>query len=396
MKRWMMVIALVLFARAGLSYEPGEVVNADCNKKQELKADCSKFSGGGRAKNVIVFIGDGMGLNAIYSARVYRNGPKDLLELEKMRRQTLVKTCSLSGVTDSAASATALATGTKTYNGRIGTGPDDKDLADIVGLAKQTGRSIGLVTTDMVVGATPSSFSLHQGDRFTFGTLAEEYLAVKPDLLFGGGKEWFEKKSGSADLLEQAKKQGYLVVEDAKQLDSVSSLPVLGLFSEEEMTYELDRKADSPEPHIGQMTQKALDLLSQDPDGFFLMVEGARIDHASHKGDFNRMLEEVIALDQAVKIAKDWQAKNPETLILITSDHETGGMKVVPADDKKGDKVGYKYTTKLLPGIPALHSGQKVALFGQGPGSEGVEKADDNTQVFCVMQRALGVEGGGK
>jgi len=388
MKRWMMVIVLALFARGALSYEPGDVVEEKCSQKQEPVADCSVFKAGARPKNVIIFIGDGMGLNHIYSGRVFQNGPAQPLELEKLEHNSLVKTCSLSGVTDSAASATALASGTKTYNGRIGTGPDGKNLEDAVELAKKSGKAIGLVTTDSVVGATPSSFALHQGDRFTYRSLAEEYLKIKPDLLLGGGREWFEKKGGGEDLMDQAKKQGYLVVLDGKQLNSASALPVLGFFADAEMTFELDRKDDSPEPHLFEMTQKALDLLSQDPDGFFLMVEGARIDHASHKGDFDRMLREVMALDQAVKIAKDWQAKNPETLILVTADHETGGMKVEPGDYQKGDSVNYKYTTKIG-FLPAGHSGQRVVFFGQGPGAENVEKASDNTQIFCILKNAL-------
>ncbi len=393
MKKALAVLAGVfLIAQIGLSYESADVVSANCSQKQELKADCSKFSGGGHAKNVIIFIGDGMGLNAIYSARVLQNGPQEPLELEQMAHKTLIKTCSLSGLTDSAAAGTALATGYKTYNAQIGTGPDGKGLEDILDLAKKSGKATGLVTTDMVVGATPATFALHQDSRFTFRSLAEEYCEVKPEVLMGGGKDWFSKKGDRPDLIERERNGGYEVILDRSALPACgqNGKPVLGLFSDTEMTYEFDRKADCSEPHLYEMTQKALDVLAQDPDGFFLMVEGARIDHASHNGDFNRMRQEVLGLDQAVKVAKDFQAQHPDTLILITSDHETGGLKVKPGDYKKGDTVKYTYTTKLVPGIPAMHSTQKVALFGQGPGSEEVEKADDNTPGVLYREPCAG------
>ena len=381
-----LAVGFVLFLLAGMasSYEPKDVVYAKCSEKQELKADCSIFAPSAPARNVIVFIGDGMGLNAIYSGRVFKNGPNQPLAIEDFPHHSLVKTCSLSGVTDSAASATALATGTKTYNGQLGTDPDQKELEDAGELARKAGKAVGLVTTDTVLGATPSGFVLHEDSRFTFDHLAADYLLVKPDVLMGGGRKVFEKNH----LIDKAKSEGYQVVFDRDGMEKDNSFPLLGLFADQEMTFVLDRKSDCAEPTLAQMTQKALDLLSTNPKGFFLMVEGARIDHASHQAKFNKMIQEVASLDDAVKAAKDFQALNPDTLILLTSDHETGGLKVKEGDYSKGTIPKGIYTT-AIPGITTLHSGQKVALFGAGPGSELVEKASDNTQVFCIIKGAM-------
>jgi len=332
-----------------------------------------------------------MGLNQIYSARVYKNGPNQPLELEQFSHQSLIKTCSLSGVTDSAASGTALATGTKTKNQRVGMSPDKIPLPNLVELARKQGKAVGLVTTDQLVGATPSTFALHQEQRYSYQELAEDYLSAELDLILGGGKKWFIQKKDGENLIAQFEKAGYQVVFNWGALEKIKAGKVFGAFSDKEMTFELNREPDSEEPHLYQMTQKAIEVLSQDPDGFFLMVEGARIDHACHKADLSLMLFEVLALEDAVKIAKKWQEKNPDTLILVTADHETGGLELKAKDYQKGDKVEHIFK-RNIPGIIALHSSQRVALFAQGPGAELVEKAEDNTEVFCIISSVMGLE----
>jgi len=380
-------VLFFLFTGIAFAYEPGDVVKSRCSEKQEARADCSSFIPH-PAKNVIVFVGDGMGLNAIYSGRVFKNGPSEPLSFEKFSHKSLIKTCSLSGVTDSAAAATALACGGKTYNGQIGTAADGRAMEDASELARKSGKSVGLVTTDSVVGATPSAFSLHEGSRFTFDNLVTDYLAFKPDALLGGGRQWFEKKSGDKSSIDKFKDLGYMVALNLSELEKAGKAPLLGLFADMEMNFVLDRKSESPEPELSQMVQKAIDLLSRDPEGFFLLVEAARIDHASHAGKFEKMLREVSGLDDAVKAARDFQTRNPDTLILVTSDHETGGLVVKTGDYKKGDVVKGRYTTGI-PGVHFNHSAQKVGLFGEGPGAENVEKVGDNTQVFCVISRAI-------
>lgn len=381
-----LVVGFILFwlGLSAFSYEPKDVVYANCSAKQEVKADCSTFVPSAPARNVIVFIGDGMGLNEIYAGRVFKNGPQQPLAIEDFPHHSLVKTCSLSGVTDSAASATALATGTKTYNGRLGIDPEQKPVENALELARKAGKAFGLVTTDTVLGGTPSGFALHEDSRSACDHLAAEYLSVKPELLMGGGRQVFKKNN----LLEKAEAEGCHLVFDREGMEKTSSLPLFGLFAEQEMTFVLDRPNDCKEPTLAQMTKKALELLSQDPDGFFLMVEGGRIDHAQHQAKYQKMIQEVIALDEAVKLAKEFQAQHPDTLILLTADHETGGLKMRPGKHSKGTAPKAVYTT-AIPGITTMHSAQKVALFGAGPGSELVEKASDNTQVFCIIKGAM-------
>ena len=394
MKRKMLGIFLFLLSFSLYSFEPQDVVYEDCKAPQPEQALCEDFPlPKSQAKNIILFIGDGMGINQIYTARVYQNGPDQPLELEQFEEKSLIRTCSLTGITDSGAAGTALATGHKTLNTRIGVDPKGNPLTSILELARLEGKSVGLVTTDQVVGATPATFALHKPNRYNFSLLAQDYLSARPDLLLGGGRKWFLRKERGGSLIKKAEQIGYLVVFDRKQLKAVpeETVRLLGLFALREMTYVFDRTPETSEPELKEMTQTALKLLSHNPEGFFLMVEGARIDHACHRTDLKRSIYEVLSLNQAVIIAKDFQKTHPDTLILLTADHETGGLEVIPGEYKKGELVRVKWSRKILPLVSAFHSSQRVPLFGSGPGAELVPKADDNTEVFCIILRAFGI-----
>lgn len=412
--RWSIVFAVLLFAGAASGFEPKDTVKAHCRAPQERKADCSSFKPEKPARNVIVVINDGLGINEIYATRVFKNGPDQPLSFEKFPHHSLVKTCALNGVTDSAAAATAMATGNKTLNTRIGKDSKGEDLVNAVELAKKSGRAVGIVTTDELAGATPAGFSVHSRSRNSYEQISEAYLELKPDLLMGGGRKWFAPESagsgdetiihtaggktvkvkqepGSKNLLLKARDLGYTIVIDKDGLDSLpaDAKSVLGLFAASDLDFDAERPADSPEPSMEQMMTAALKFLSKNPNGFLLVFESARSDSADHGTDIKRLIPELMAVERAVDRAIEFQKKNPDTLILLTSDHDTGGLEVKPGDYKKGDYVQGRWTAQLIPGLHAMHSGQKVGLFGQGPGSELVEKADDNTQVFCIISGAI-------
>jgi alkaline phosphatase len=409
-----LIMVLTFLSSLSNAYEPQDVVYEDCSKKQVVQADCSGFSSETQPKNVIIFIQDGVGINQIWSSRVYQNGVETKLEFEKFPYQSLVKTCSLSGVTDSAAASTALATGHKTQNGKLGIGPLNQKLTNITELAKKAGKAVGIVTTDELPGATPAGFVVKINSRTKYGRIAELYLESAPELLMGGGRKWFQKQTSSSeqasiiyadagktiskaegakskDLLKQASSLGYNIIFTREGLNAYTPewQKVLGLFSIINMPYAMDRSLESPEPTMEEMARFTLNFLARDPDGFFLMFESSNTDEAGHSVDQARVIDEIIAFEKVVKVALEFQKTHPDTLILVTSDHETGGMEVIPGNYQKGEYVAIKWTTKIMPIVPALHSSQRVPLYGAGPSAELVEKVNDNTEIFCIMKQAI-------
>jgi len=344
----------------------------------------------GSARNIILLIGDGMGIGQVTAARVYAGRP---LAMEAMPRLALVSTSSASRlITDSAAASTAYATGHRTDNGAIAVGPDGAELRTLLEMARAGGRAAGLVTTTTVVHATPAAFAAHVSSRRKYTEIAEQYVTrTRPELILGGGSGTF-----NGTLVDSAEAAGYRVVRSRTELLEVSvpegtgTTPrVLGLFAKGHMTYEMDRGNGSEEPHLWEMAEKALELLSVDPDGFFLLVEGGRIDHACHSNDLERSVIETIAFDRTVARLLQWAGDDAdraaETLILVTADHETGGLTV------NGPKRASDTGTFIKPGwTTGHHTATAVPLWAQGPGTEDLPVHLDNTDVFGIMHRALG------
>ena len=389
MRRIVKTFCLLLLALGVLGFESADVVYDECKGKPE-NAVCSEYAGkdAGRAKNVILMIGDGMGVNQVFAARVQANGPGEPLALESLPRRALVTTCSRSGYTDSAAAATALATGHKAFVKDISTSPEGQEYETLLELAQKLGKSAGLVTTADITDATPAAFGAHVPARKERQGVAEDYLGqTRPELLLGGGRHEFP-----APLLSRARAEGYAIVynlPELNRLDPIKSPRVLGLFAEDNLTYEADRPADSPEPRLQEMAGFALERLSQNPDGFFLMIEAGLIDHACHLGKLDKAIAEVLEFNAAVETVLAWMGNRTDTLLIVTADHETGGLTIAGDHYQKGDTVKAKFTTKTIPGVPALHSKQRVPLFALGPNSAAVKDHLDNTAVYCLVRHAL-------
>jgi alkaline phosphatase len=293
-----------------------------------------------QAKNIILMIGDGMGPSHIHITWLYatRQLGKPLIMTEIMdngRTAYLVNDTADSTVTESAAAATQMATGVKVLARAIGIGPDGKILKTILEMAKEKGRATGLVTTSRITDATPAAFAAHVEHRSDEMRIADQLVKSDVNILFGGGKDFFVseqekgKRKDGRNLLSEAKQNRYAVVETAKEMKEAQGEKILGLFNQGNMTFEIDRK-DSTEPSIAEMTTKALEVIGKKEQGFFLMVEGGRIDHAAHHYDIGSVISDTLAFDEAVKIAYDFQKTNPDTLLIITADHETGGLVVLP------------------------------------------------------------------
>ncbi|MGD2206439.1 MAG: alkaline phosphatase, partial [Anaerolineae bacterium] len=296
-------------------------------------ASAAGAQGGARA--IILLIGDGMG-NAHRTAARWRSvGQDGKLAMDTTPFSGWARTGSANNpVTDSAAAATALATGVKTNNGVIGQDPDGVPVTTILERAKAKGLAVGLVTNVQMAHATPAAFAAHVQSRSVMTEIARQMLAAKVDVLLGGGEDEFlpttetgcfpepGERTDGRHLIDEAIAAGYDYVCDAGALASVdptSTTRLLGLFADEGMTRPYS-------PSLIEMTQKAIDILSQDPDGFFLMVEGGQIDWASHSNDATHAISDTIGFDQAVSSAQAYASTTGNVLLVITADHETGGM----------------------------------------------------------------------
>ncbi|HEX7071737.1 MAG TPA: alkaline phosphatase [Rhodothermales bacterium] len=300
----------------------------------ETSAASASFSAAAAPKNVILFISDGCGPASFTLAREYRRflGEKRGLAIDAIQKGSVHTYSTTSRVTDSAAGATAYACGVKTFNGAIAVDTLERPIATLLEGAESLGKATGLVTTTRITHATPASFSAHVADRGSENDIALQQLAQDIEVLFGGGRRHFlpstDEDSGREDarnLLEEARSAGYSVIGSRDELLGASEVPVLGLFASSDLPFEIDRDEDES-PSLAEMTRAAIELLDDDPDGFFLMVEGGRIDHAAHGNDVAAHVHDILAYDAAVEEALRFARENGATLIVATSDHETGGL----------------------------------------------------------------------
>jgi len=332
------------------------------------------------ARNVILMIGDGMGAGQVEAGRMRAALAGRRLAMHSMPVASLMTTTSAGGgVTDSAAASTAMATGRKTVNGRLGIDPSGNRLPSIAESVKAAGGLIGLVTNCSITSATPAGFVVHLPDRDMGRDIARAMVEARPDVALGGGAAFFVPTlfERARPALHTALESGYTVVMEMDEFEAASSLPLLGLLAMTDMPYELDRDP-AEEPSLRRMTEKALELLasSSGDAGFFLMVEGGRIDHACHAMDGSRLAAEVASFDDAVLASLDFARERGDTLVIVTADHETGQLKV------NGDG-------KLVFGSDG-HTDTPVPLFAEGPGQE-LFRAEslDNTDIATLIARAL-------
>ncbi|MEK7466766.1 MAG: alkaline phosphatase [Planctomycetota bacterium] len=275
------------------------------------------------AKNVILLIGDGMGPSQVTLGRLAGPGVHEGLAMEKTTYVGLVKTYSTNAlVTDSAAAGTAYSTGRKTKNHVLGLGPDGTNLEVLAEWCHKKEKAVGLVTTTSVTHATPAAFTAHCEDRGSEKLIAEHYLKTEVDLFFGGGLVYFPEA-----LQKQFRDKGWSFLRNRADFLDCREGRVIGLFADRHMDYEVDRDA-SVQPSLEEMTQKALQLLHDKESGFFLMIEGGRIDMACHGHDAAAMVKDLVAFDKAVEAALAFAERDGNTLVLVTADHATAGLAI--------------------------------------------------------------------
>lgn len=325
-------------------------------------------------KNVILLIGDGMGSEQVKAAGMYAHGTPGKLSFEQFPHQGEVTTYSAnSSITDSAAGGTAITTGVKVNNGVISMAipGNGQPLETILEKYQAAGKSTGLVTTTEMTHATPAVFAAHQRGRLQHGQIAQQYLNVtRPEVLFGGG--------GAGMSPAAAESAGYQVVTNRQQmqaLDTEAVTRVSGQFGQGHLPYEYDGVGDLP--HLREMTQTALNILDNDPDGLFLMVEGGRIDHAGHENHLERNVRETLQFAETVTEVLKWAENHPDTLVIVTADHETGGLKVLQ-NNGQGKLPQVSWSSQN-------HTGVNVPIYGWGVNSDRVTGILNNTDIFHIL-----------
>ena len=298
----------------------------------EAKAEVSKQNVSQKPpKNVIVLVGDGMGIGQLEVARLMEHGKEGRLFMESLENVALMHTYSANNtVTDSGAAGTAIATGTKTNNESIGVDADGNEVKSMLDAFQARGKKVGVISNNTVTDATPAAFTASVANRWSGQEeVARQMLAAEYDVLLGGGASYFgAKKQNGMDLVEKFKEKGYAFATDRDELNGVGTPDkLLGLFHSSYMNYKTDKDdVNSNEPTLNEMAKKGIEVLSQGEEGFFLMIEGARIDHASHAADFTGIWKETVEFDSVVEDVVNWAKGRNDTLVVVLADHDTMGV----------------------------------------------------------------------
>jgi len=335
------------------------------------------FQWGKKPENVILMIGDGMPLTTISAARLRAVGSTGWLHVDRMPIAGFVRTCSADKlITDSAAAATAMAAGQKTDNGVIGQTPDGKSWESILEAFQKREIGCGLVVLSPISHATPGPFYAHTASRKDQPVIAEQLVnkALKINVLLGGGAAFFQpqsvqgsKRTDERDLIAEARRKGYEFVDNSETMLRSNARYLLGLFAPEGMT------TKPPEPTLAEMTGKALQLLASEKKGFFLLVEGSQIDGANSRNDMEDAIRQTLNFDLAVQQVLDFATGNGRTLVVVTSDHENGGMAIVDGS-LDGSDLQVAWAKKG-------HTGGTVPLYAFGPGAEKFSGFQENTDI---------------
>jgi alkaline phosphatase len=329
-------------------------------------------------RNVILMIGDGMGLPDVYAAMSVSEKP---LNIERCNVTGLQKTYSADNyITDSGAAGTALATGIKTKNGAIGMNADGKPVKSILEIAEEHGLATGLVSTSSVTHATPASFIAHQNSRGSYEDIARDFLKTDIDVFIGGGYDHFAKRKDKLNLIDSLKFKGYEVDTSMISILNSVSLKLAGFTSPGQNPYRLKGRGDM----LHLSTGKAIETLSKNAKGFFLMIEGSQIDWAAHSQLADTLIDETLDFDKAIGAVLDYALKDGHTLVVITADHETGGV-TITGGNRAAHSIKLNFST-------INHTAVMVPVFAYGPGAEEFSGIYENTDIFKKIILALKLE----
>lgn len=320
-------------------------------------------------KSIILLISDGTGISALTALRYTSND----FEFSRMPFVGLFTTHSADNlVTDSAAGATAFATGYKTYDHLLSILPDSTTKPEtVVEIAEELGKSTGLVATSQLTHATPAAFASHVTSRYMEMEIARQEVSKNMEAMFGGGQDFFLQNDSAGNLVNQMKSNGYTYVDTREQLENLNAHNIekaIGLFAPKGM-----KPANEGRLPLSLMTQKAVQILQQNPQGFFLMVEASQVDWAAHANDEEGLIAELKDMNGALKWMLDYQEEHPDVLVVWVADHETGGF-AVNGGSLENHTIQTAFTTKG-------HTGQMIPAFAKGPGAQNFQGVYDNTDI---------------
>ena len=332
--------------------------------------------GGGKVKNVILMIGDGMSLMHIEAAWTCNRGH---LWLENAQYTGISKTpASNRLITDSGSGGTSLATGYKTRYHAVGVDSTGRPLESLNVLAHKAGKANGIAVTCRLWDATPCDFVAHNLDRNKEQDLILDYLNAPLDYVFGGGAKYFEHRDDGRNIFSELEKKGYRVARTLDELWHCKSGKI----------YAVPYPVDTPVPAergdlLAKASLKGIDLLNQNKNGFFMMIEGSQLDDYGHFNQLDMLMQETLDFDQTIGAMMKWAAADGQTLVVVTADHQTGGPTVLGGDYHTGT-VQVNFSTRD-------HSGTMVPVYAFGPGSENFTGFMDNTEIFWKIKRLLGL-----
>ena len=358
-----------------------------------------------KPKNIILLISDGMSLTQVSTYRLLKGGPNERIAVDKFPVSGIVLTHSENAiVTDSASSATAFSTGRKTNNGALGLDEDNKILENFTEIIDRYGYVSSLISTSEITHATPAAYASHVDLRWKTDEISLQMMESKVMTILGGGRHFFlpedlgGKRSDGLNLLEQME-SSRMVMTEKKELDSFDHSDlgkVVGLFADEAL-----RDKEKPENHVfepssSEMLNFAINRSEKFNEngckGFFIMLEGSQVDWAGHANDLNYLKREMQDFDEAVELALDYAIQNPDTLVIATADHETGGLLIESSSptDYTAPEVKFSFNTGIGYGS---HTGVPVPVYAYGPGSENFTGTLDNTDIFYAMLEAVKMDG---
>lgn len=340
-------------------------------------------------KNIIIMIGDGMGLAQASLTQIENKYAPTAFD--RAQNVALQKTYSANNrVTDSAASGTALATGYKTNNSTLGQTPDGTPVESIIAKAEKVGYASGVVVTCYVNHATPAAFYAHRESRNDNEGIITDFMASDLDVVFGGGTRFFNEHftKQNKNYVDELKAKGYNVLSEQSEMASVSEGNVVGLFAETNIPLMRNGRGD----YLPKATAKALEILTnnvekQGKEGFILMVEGSQIDGEGHGNNIEGVLAETRDFAAAMNVAMDYADAHPGTLVVVTGDHETGGLSI-PSNKtdftlpESGISYGFSTTG---------HTGIMLPIYLYGTGADRINGIMENTELSQALQRMIGV-----
>lgn len=375
--QYIAVFTIVLFASAALQAEKGRDKELTYVMPNPYNVSVIEAPKGGKVKNVILMIGDGMSLMHMYSAWVANHGH---LFLDNAQYVGLSKTYCLDKlITDSGAGGTALASGKKTKYHSVGVDGEGKPAKSLVEYASDNGLSSGVAVTCRLWDATPADFCCHIVDRDNEDGVMADYVNTKADVVVGPGWSKMINRPDGRDLFRELKKKGFQM---PRSLDEFEKLKKGKVFC-------VTDSFDTPLPavrgnYLERASLKAIDILDKNPKGFFLMIEGSQLDDYGHFNDIDLLMQETHDFDRTVGAIFDWAAKDGETLVVVTADHETGGLTLVDGDLNEG-RIVCKFST-------GGHSGVMVPVYAFGPGSENFTGIIENTDIANKIKQLLNLK----